>query len=218
MQAVSRIGTARDEMMVHPRTQALRIVDLEDDTILSLEPLQGLWTEDLYLVMTDHARRLIEYTDGYVKLLSMPTPEHQSILAFLYELFVAFLRPNGGRVLFSPLRVQVRPRKYREPDLAVLLDKHDARQTKRFWIGADLVVEVVSEDDLERDTVEKVADYAEAGIPKYWIVNPLNETITVLTLNSDVYAEHGVFRRGEQAMSLLLTGFAVNVDTVLDAE
>ena len=63
-------------MMVHPRTQALRIVDLEDDTILSLEPLQGLWTEDLYLVMTDHARRLIEYTDGYVKLLSMPTPEN----------------------------------------------------------------------------------------------------------------------------------------------
>ena len=121
-------------------------------------------------------------------------------------------------MLFSPLRVQVRPRKYREPDLAVLLDKHDARQTKRFWIGADLVVEVVSEDDLERDTVEKVADYAEAGIPKYWSVNPLNETITVLTLNSDVYAEHGVFRRGEQAMSLLLTGFAVNVDTVLDAE
>lgn len=32
----------------------------------------------------------------------------------------------------------------------------------RCWLGADLVVEVMSEDDHEGDTVEKVGDYAEA--------------------------------------------------------
>ena len=204
-------------MMVHPRAQELRIVDPEDDTILSLEPLQGLWTEDLYLVMTDHARRLIEYTDGYVELLSMPIPEHQKILAYLYRGLYAFLQATGGIVLFSPLRLRIRPRKFREPDLVLLLDGNDSRQTKRFWIGADLVVEVVSEDDPERDTVEKVADYAEAGIPEYWIVNPLDETITVLTLQGDTYAEHGVFRRGGTATSLLLDGFGILVDAALDA-
>jgi hypothetical protein len=33
---------------------------------------------------------------------------------------------------------------------------------------------VVSADKPERDLVEKRGDYAEAGIPEYWIVNPEN--------------------------------------------
>lgn len=80
------------------------------------------------------------------------------------------------------------------------------------------MVEIVSPDDPARDTVEKVADYAEAGIPEYWIVNPLDETITVLVLDGPAYAQHGVFQRGERAASLLLAGFSVAVDEVFDAK
>jgi Uma2 family endonuclease len=69
-----------------------------------------------------------------------------------------------------------------------------------------------------RDTVIKRADYAEAGIPEYWIVNPEEASITVLKLENGVYISHGVFRRGETATSALLTGFTVNVDAVCDAE
>ena len=79
------------------------------------------------------------------------------------------------------------------------------------------MVEVVSSDNPERDTVEKVTDYAEAGIPEYWIVNPEAETITVLMLQGEAYATHGVFRRSETAGSLLLEGFSVDVNAVLDA-
>ncbi len=53
----------------------------------------------------------------------------------------------------------------------MLCDANDPRRQNRFWLGADLVVEAVSEDDPERDTVDKVADYAEAKIPEYWIIN-----------------------------------------------
>lgn len=45
----------------------------------------------------------------------------------------------------------------------------------------------MSPDNPERDTQVKVVDYAEAGIAEYWIVNPLNETITVLTLSDQAY-------------------------------
>ena len=44
-------------------------------------------------------------------------------------------------------------------------------------------------------------DYAEAGIPEYWIVNPLDETVTVLVLGDGEYREHGVFRAGAHADS-----------------
>jgi Uma2 family endonuclease len=114
--------------------------------------------------------------------------------------------------------MQVRPGKFREPDILLLLDTNDPRNQDAYWLGADLVVEIVSPDDPERDTVVKRADYAEARIPEYWIVNPIDETISVLSLSNEAYVEHGIFRRGESTNSLLLAGFSVSVDDVFDAK
>ena len=36
-------------------------------------PPQGCWSEALYLWLTDWTNRLIEFTDGHVELLPMPT-------------------------------------------------------------------------------------------------------------------------------------------------
>jgi Uma2 family endonuclease len=124
----------------------------------------------------------------------------------------------GGTVFYAPLRVRVAPGHFREPDLVLLLDVNDPRNQNAFWLGADLVVEIMRPDDVERDTVIKRADYAAAGIPEYWIVNPGEAMITVLKLEGNVYMAHGVFGRGETAASVLLTGFSVSVDAVCDAE
>lgn len=199
------------------QTTDLKLTREIDGFSLSLRPLQGLWTEAQYLAMTDQTRHLVEFTDGVIEVLPMPTDQHQVMVLFLYDLLRTFLLPLGGKVLVAPLRLQVRPGKQREPDILLVRDAHDPRRQNRFWLGADLVVEIVSADDPERDTVEKVADYAEAGIPEYGIVNPLDATITVLTLRGDAYATHGVFRRGERATSALLDGFGVAVDAVVDA-
>jgi Uma2 family endonuclease len=89
--------------------------------------------------------------------------------------------------------------------------------TDRFWLGADLTVEIASPDEPKRDLVDKRRDYAEAGIPEYWIVDPRNETVTVLALRGAGYVEHGVFNRGAQADSVLLDGLKVDVSAVFDA-
>lgn len=73
-------------------------------------------------------------------------------------------------------------------------------------------MEIVSPDNPERDTKEKPRDYAAVGIPEYWIVNSLNDTITVLVLEGDTYVEYGVFHRSERATSKLLSGFSVSVN------
>jgi Uma2 family endonuclease len=205
-------------MTVDTQDLELKLIRRATGLELDLLPLQGLWTEEQYLKLTDQTNQLIEFTDGYLEGLSMPTRSHQRMLAWLYELFVAFVRLHGGEVLFAPLRLQIRPGKQREPDMLLVLDEHDPRNQDRFWLGADLVVEIVSADNPERDTVDKVADYAEAQILEYWIVNPLDETITVLTLAGEAYATHGVFRRGDRADSPLLPGFAVLVDSVFDTQ
>jgi Uma2 family endonuclease len=186
--------------------------------VLDLLPPQGAWSEEKYLWLSDHTNRLIEFTDGHIEVLPMPTDKHQAILRYFFRLLDALMLQTGGTVFFAALRIQVRPGKYREPDLLLFRDAKDPRRQDRFWLGADLVMEIVSPDNPERDLVEKVADYAEAGIPEYWIVNPDAQTITVLKLEGDAYATHGVFVRGQQAASALLDGFVVSVDAALDAE
>ncbi len=180
-------------------------------------PPQGNWSDEEYLWLTDRCNRLVEFTDGHVQELPMPTFTHQAILAFLYRLFHEHLDPRGGVVMFAALRMRIRAGMFREPDLLLLRDRSDSRCQDRYWLGADLVAEVVSPDDPDRDLIEKRADYAEAGIPEYWIVDPRDQTITVLTLDGDTYVEQGVYSAGESAASSLLDGFAADVTAVFDA-
>lgn len=188
-----------------------------DALVREAAPRQGAWTDADYLWLTDHAEGRVEFTDGYIELLPPVTVTHQVILAFLYEAFAAWVDSRGGLVLLPGLRLRVRESKFRAPDLVFLRDRHDAGNQNRFWLGADLVLEVVSPDGEERDRVEKRADYAEGGISEYWIVDPPRETFTVLTLDGEAYVEHGVFAGGETATSVLLPGFAVDVASVFDA-
>jgi Uma2 family endonuclease len=188
------------------------------DMLEEILPPQGKWSEEQYLVLTEHTSRLIEYSDGYLEVLPMPTDRHQTVLALLFLAFFHFVTPKGGKVLFSPLRLRLYPGKIREPDLLLLLSAADPRRQNRFWTGADLALEVVSPDKPERDLVDKRDEYARAHIPEYWIVNPETETITVLRLEGDAYVEAGQYPRGAMASSVILPGFVVDVSGVFDAD
>lgn len=205
-------------MAIDMQALELRLVRPADGIELDLRPLQGLWTEAQYLRLTSQVNHLIEFTDGQIEVLPMPTSRHQAIMLWLYERFKVALRDAGSRILVAPLRLQIRPGKFREPDILILLSAADPRYGDAFWLGADLVVEVVSSDSPERDLVDKPLDYAEARIPEYWIVNPIDDTVAVLALEGAAYQTVGVFRQGQRAISRLLPGFSVSVDEVLAAE
>ena len=150
----------------------------------------------------------------------MPTSSHQRILLFLFTQLQAFVSPKKlGEVLCAALRVRIRPGKFREPDLLFMKEEHRNRIGEEYWDGADLVMEVVSKDAESRklDLLQKPLDYAEGRIPEYWIVDPQEGRITVLSLHGQSYAQHGVFTRGESATSNLLDGFSVNVSEVFVA-
>ncbi len=205
-------------MTVAVQRLGLRITAPDSHTDIDAGPLQGLWTEAQYLQLTDHARLLLEFTDGRLEVPPMPTDRHQAISQFLFLALAPFVGTRGGRVRYAPLRLRIRDGKFREPDLLLVRDATDPRRGNDYWRGADVVMEIVSPDDPDRDKQVKRRDYAEAGIPEYWIVNPMDETITVLTLAGEAYTEHGVFRRGQQAQSACLNGFALGVADVFDAQ
>jgi Uma2 family endonuclease len=190
--------------------------------LATLYPPQGAWTEDDYLSLTDSTNRLIELTDGRLEFLPMPSEAHQLILAFLFEALRDFVRAkDAGLVLFAGLRVRIRDQKIREPDLVFLAQENYSRRGPRYWSGADLVMEVVSAGDesRERDHQKKVADYAEAGIAEYWIVDPQKQQVTLLALpdGGSEYVSAGTFGPGETVASRRLIGFTLDVTSAFDA-
>ena len=104
--------------------------------------------------------------------------------------------------------------KYREPDIVVMLAEHANRRHEKYWETPDLVMEVVSPENRQHDLETKRREYAQAGIPEYWIVDPEEKRILALTLQGDGYAVQGAYGPGDVARSVLLEGFEVPVGDV----
>ncbi|MEO1332464.1 MAG: Uma2 family endonuclease [Myxococcota bacterium] len=183
--------------------------------VAMLFPSQGAWSEEEYLALTSN--RLVEFSHGHLEIPPMPTDSHQAIVAFLYTALAGFVAQTGW-VRFAPLRLRLWPGKFREPDILFLSREHGDKRGEQYWEAADLVIEVVSADDPRRDTVTKRREYAKAAIPEYWIVDPMQRTIQVLTLENDTYALHGTFGASDHATSVLLPGFAIDVGAALNHE
>jgi Uma2 family endonuclease len=129
--------------------------------IAYLFPPQGHWSEEEYLAL--NGNRMVEFSNGHVEVLPLPKTSHQLLVAHLYGLLLAFAAARDlGTVLFAPLRVRLWRGKYREPDVVFMLNKHADRMGEEYWDGADLVMEVVSEDneDRRRDLDTKRREYA----------------------------------------------------------
>src|SRR5512145_2631023 len=106
--------------------------------IARLFPNQGHWSEQEYLAL--NGNHLVEFSDGCVEVLPMPSMTHQLIVACLFGKISEFaLAKTLGRALFSPFRIRLRDGKYREPDICFMLTAHAARMHELFWEGADLV-------------------------------------------------------------------------------
>src|SRR3954447_20602542 len=107
--------------------------------IAELFPEQGGWTEEQYLALK--TRRLVEYEDGMIEVLRLPTKTHQLLLVFVFEALKAFVsaRGLGGVVLPAPYRVRIHPGKYREPDVIYMTAEQDAGAGEDFTDTAEIV-------------------------------------------------------------------------------
>jgi Uma2 family endonuclease len=182
--------------------------------VARLFPVQGEWTEEDYFSLPDNTR--VELVEGRLEWLPMPTTSHQRILAFIYGLLLAFVNRHypGAEVLFASLPIRLGPKTLREPDIVLMLPEHRNRIQEQYWEQPDLVMEIVSAKNRAADIRDKRREYAQAGIPEYWIVDPQAKTVTVLTLADKSYRVHGEYRSGETAESVLLSGFRVDVDDI----
>lgn len=116
-----------------------------------------------------------EWVNGEVTVFMPPSTRHQRLNLFLSTLLSLYVRLfRLGEVFTAPFEMRLlNGRSSREPDLLFVAHGHRDRLTAQRLDGpADLVVELISPTSVRRDSEEKFAEYAEAGIPEYWILDP----------------------------------------------
>lgn len=178
--------------------------------MLDLIPQQGSWSEREYLAL--ETNRIVEFTDGFLEFLPLPDEIHQDINAFIFDLVRAFLRQRkNGVAKHCPFKIKVSEKKYREPDVCVLLDSNSPHRGNKYWTSADIVFEVVSESNPDRDDEQKRIDYAAAGVREYWIVDPRTRRITLLHLHVGAYVVVGEFAECQSVTSAIMPEMTIDV-------
>jgi Uma2 family endonuclease len=117
--------------------------------------------------------RKTEWVDGEVIEFMSTLTRHAEVESFLLGLVMFFVNLRAlGQVFSGTYAMRVRGgRSSREPDVVFIANQNLGRITRERLEGpADLVVEIVSEDSVTRDRRDKFREYAEVGVPEYWIV------------------------------------------------
>lgn len=177
--------------------------------IATLYPMQGDWSEEAYYAL--EAERFVELVDGCIEVLPMPTWLHGVIVLWFAEQLSVWNRTARiGDVLVAPVPLKLFEKTIREPDV-LLVERPAGTPRTKYPPAARLVAEVVSDgqEARKRDLVEKCTDYAKAGIPEYWVIDPLERAVLVFKLDGASYILHGRFAADQTASSATLDGFSV---------
>jgi Uma2 family endonuclease len=151
---------------------------------VELFPRPGEWTEAEYFPLSDRGR-IVELSNGNLEVSPLRTYLHQLILMRLSFALYAFVTQHKlGFVCIAPLPARLWPGKVREPDLMFMAATHMDRIGK-YWGVPDLTVEIISPGTEKNDRETKREEYAQAGIPEFWIIDPDSKTLEVLRHNRD---------------------------------
>jgi Uma2 family endonuclease len=97
-----------------------------------------------------------------------------------------------------------------EADLLIFLNEHLDRVRHTFVEGAaDIVVEIVSPESVDRDYVKKMAEYARGGVPEYWLVDPVKNKAAVYVLGADGQYQPNALDSEGRLQSRVLPGFVL---------
>jgi len=170
-------------------------------------------TVDDYMRLPEGVRA--ELIDGEILRSPSPKAQHQRITANLHVALRAFVEDRGlGRVFIAPLDVHLPSGNVVQPDLLVVLKPNES--IVQDWVRGvpDLLVEVISPENAERDRLVKRELYAENGVKEYWIADGEARAIEVLKLSQRRYEPHGYFEAGDTLSSALLPGLGLPVEPI----
>jgi Uma2 family endonuclease len=128
--------------------------------------------------LTTSYRPDCDYVDGQVEERNLGEIDHSWLQAALTAYF--FVRRKEWAIsVFPEQRVQVKPARFRIPDVCVVLGGKPAEQilTKPPF----LCIEILSPEDRVSRVEERIDDYLAMGVPYVWLLDPATHRAYVAT-------------------------------------
>jgi len=179
-------------------------------------PDPGEWTYEDYLRLPDDGNRY-EVIRGRLYVSAAPRIGHQVVVTRGLSILETFVGEHDlGMVVGAPVDILL-PRGIGtpvQPDIVFIRAENQPRWHDPNFKGVpDLVVEVLSPSTRRVDLKVKLEAYRDAGIPEYWVIDPLARTIILHGLSEDgrSYVELGRYGMEDTVTSAVLPGLRLEV-------
>jgi len=160
-----------------------------------------------------------EWVDGEVIMMAPANIEHDDVVGWLKSVLREFCTFHDlGSVHGPEVMIRVPQLTQRRlPDVMFVAKKRSSIIKKTIIDGPpDFIMEVVSPDSIERDWVEKLADYEKAGVREYWIVDVPAKRMEAYSLKAGQYRR--IAERAGKLPSVLLKGFYLRPHWILSGK
>lgn len=156
---------------------------------------------------------LAEWVNMEVIMASPASYKHQDIARFLTSVMSMYVEKHHlGVVCPAPFQMKLES-SGREPDLIFLATEHVDRLKPTYLDGpADVVVEIISLDSIERDRGTKFVEYETGGVPEYWLIDPLRQWLECYQLGKEGRYTVAFAGREQVYHSMAISGFWLRVE------
>ncbi len=144
--------------------------------------VKGYTFEEFCLLVKDGQKA--DLIDGVIWMASPDNTDANKLCVWLLGLMDLFVETNDlGQMFVNRAAFRLDDSNSPEPDIAFVRRARLHRVQRGFTDGPpDLAVEIVSPESVERDYEKKRRQYQRAGVPEYWIVDEIEEKVTLLRL------------------------------------
>src|ERR1017187_8863429 len=118
-----------------------------------------------------------DYVDGHVEERNLGERDHSN-LQMIVSAYLFARRKQWGIQVYPEQRVQVKPNRFRVPDICVVLG---ATEEQVLTKPPFLCIEIVSPEDRMSRVQERIADYLTMGVPYVWLLDPVTRRAYVAT-------------------------------------
>ncbi|MDS4039990.1 MAG: Uma2 family endonuclease [Candidatus Competibacter sp.] len=186
-------------------------------------PAHRLLNFEDYLTYDDNTDNRYELVDGALVAMTPPLISHLDIAKFIERCFDQEIqRLNLPWCCYREAGLRVGIRKSRIMDVCVIEKEYvdvlrASGSVAVFENPPKLIVEIVSPESIRRDYRYKRSEYAAVEVPEYWIVDPLEQKATVLSLEDGLY-EDREFTGSQKIISRIFPELELTAETILHSQ
>ena len=179
-----------------------------------LEKQARRWTYEEYYKLDDDQR--YEIIDGNLLMAPASDTWHQDWSRGLFRIIDRHVTEQRvGKVFFAPVDVVLDAENTVQPDIVFIATANAGIIQRRAIFGTpDLLVELISPSSVRRDRYEKKDLYARFGVKEYWIGDPANKALEILTLKEGRYELHCCAEEKGKLVSLVLAGLEFDLSEI----